>query len=39
MIDGLPLIEKNSTKFLGITIDSNLTWKEQNYTQHSYVYF
>ena len=26
LIDGLPLIEKESTKFLGVTIDSNLTW-------------
>ena len=25
-IDGLPLVEKESTKFLGVTIDSNLTW-------------
>ena len=26
VIDDLPLIEKESTKFLGVTIDSNLTW-------------
>ena len=27
-IDGLPLVEKKSTKFLGVTIDSNLSWIE-----------
>ena len=27
-IDGLSLVEKKSTKFLGVTIDSNLTWNE-----------
>ena len=38
IIDGLPLIEKNSTKFLGVTIDSNLTWKEHIHSIH-YVCF
>ena len=27
-IDNLPLVEKKSTKFLGLTIDSNLNWNE-----------
>lgn len=27
LIDGLPLVEKEFTKFLGVTIDSQLNWK------------
>ena len=27
-IDGRPLVEKHSTKFLGLTIESNLSWNE-----------
>ena len=37
IIDGLPLIEKNSTKFLGVTIDSNLTWKEHIHSIHTSI--
>ena len=32
LIDGLPLVEKEFTKFLGVTIDSQLTWK--NHIDH-----
>ena len=32
LIDGLPLVEKEFTKFLGVTIDSHLTWK--NHIDH-----
>ena len=36
MIDGVARIEeKNSTKFLGVTIDSNLTWKEHIHNIHT----
>ena len=37
MIDGLPLIEKNYTMFLGVTIDSNLTWKEHINNIHTSI--
>ena len=29
-IDGLPIIEKKATKFLGVTIDSSLSWNDHN---------
>ena len=29
LIDDIPLVEKQSTKFLGIVIDCNLTWNDQ----------
>jgi len=29
LIDDIPLVEKQSTKFLGIEIDCNLTWNDQ----------
>ena len=27
-IDGLPITEKKATKFLGVTIDSSLSWND-----------
>ena len=36
-IDGSPLSEKQSTKFLGITIDSNLNWNEHVQNIHRYI--
>ena len=27
-IDNVPIIEKKATKFLGVILDSNLTWNE-----------
>ena len=35
LIDGLPLTQKQSTKFLGVTIDSNLTWNEHIHNIHT----
>ena len=37
MIDGQPLTEKHSTKFLGVTLDSNLTWNEHIHNIHSSI--
>ena len=34
-IDGLPLAEKHSTKFLGVTLDSNLSWNEHIHNVHT----
>ena len=36
-IDGLSLTEVKSTKFLGITIDSNLTWNDHIHNIHTSV--
>ena len=33
-INGHPIVEKRSTKFLGITIDSNLSWSEHLHHVH-----
>ena len=34
-IDGLPLAKKHSTKFLGVTLDSNLSWNEHIHNVHT----
>ena len=36
-IDGLPLTEKQSTKFLGVVLDSNLTWNEHIHNIHTSI--
>ena len=37
MIDEVPLTEKHSAKFLGVTLDSNLTWSEHIHNIHKSV--
>ena len=37
-IDGLPIIEKKATKFLGVTIDSSLSWNDHIYVTYTYPY-
>ena len=36
-INGLPIVEKQSTKFLGITIDANLSWNDHVLNVHNSV--
>ena len=36
-IENIPLIEKKATKFLGITLESTLSWTEHIQKVHSYV--
>lgn len=36
-IDGMPIVENKSTKFLGITIDSTLSWNDHIHNVHTSV--
>ena len=38
-IDGLPITEKKATKFLGVTIDSSLSWNDHIRNIHIYGHF